>query len=173
MTKTLYILRHAKSEWPDGVDDKDRPLGDRGRRAAAAVAARMAQDGYRPALVLCSPARRTRQTFAPIREHWPDLRAEYPDHLYLASTGDLYETLKSVGDDYDSVLIIGHNPGFHGLAQFLIGEGDPADLAQIQGNYKTGCLSVVACSCESWAALAPGENRLVALFVGKELAGPG
>jgi phosphohistidine phosphatase len=68
--KTLYLLRHAKSDWGDpGLDDHDRPLAARGARAAAVVGVHFAQQGYRPSLVLCSSARRTRQTLESLLPH--------------------------------------------------------------------------------------------------------
>src|SRR5256885_16922284 len=63
MRRTLVILRHAKAARPAGVADVDRPLTDRGHADAAAAGAWLAARGYVPDLVLCSPAKRTRQTW--------------------------------------------------------------------------------------------------------------
>jgi hypothetical protein len=70
--KTLYLLRHGKSEWGDpGLDDHDRPLAARGERAAAVVGIHFAQQDYQPSLVLCSSARRTRETLESLLPHLP------------------------------------------------------------------------------------------------------
>ena len=61
--RTLVILRHAKAERPAELADADRPLTQRGHADAAAAGAWLAARGYRPDLVLCSPAKRTRQTW--------------------------------------------------------------------------------------------------------------
>src|SRR5687768_4960118 len=61
--KHLYLLRHAKSSWKQrGLPDHDRPLAGRGRHAATAIADHMRDQGIEPELVLCSTARRARET---------------------------------------------------------------------------------------------------------------
>ncbi|MBV9802302.1 MAG: histidine phosphatase family protein, partial [Solirubrobacterales bacterium] len=62
-SKRLFVLRHAKSSWDNpGLDDHERPLAARGRRALDVIAAHLAATGTEPELVLCSSARRTRET---------------------------------------------------------------------------------------------------------------
>lgn len=168
--RTLYLLRHAKTEWPQGVDDRERPLSAQGLVDARALAGRMAAERYRPGFVLCSPAKRTRETFEILRETMPDLTAHFDDRLYLANTGPLYEDLKAVDDGYESVLLIGHNPGLHGLVRFLAGQGDSGLMMRILSGYPAGCLAVVHCGCESWSGLMPAANRLEALLGGEEIA---
>jgi|OM-RGC.v1.021123757 Phosphohistidine phosphatase SixA len=167
--KRLYILRHAKSDWPSGVDDKDRPLGENGKRHADALVKTMASKRYKPDYVLCSSAVRTRQTFAPVKQEWPDTKYEYKDNLYLASTGELFEELKSTDDEFNNIMIIGHNPGIHGLVQLLVGQGAPALVSEILGGYKTGCLSVLDCDCAVWSELLPAGNTLIDILGGKQL----
>jgi phosphohistidine phosphatase len=59
--KRLFLLRHAKSSWDDSeLDDHDRPLAPRGRRAVALIAEHLRRERIAPVLVLCSSARRTR-----------------------------------------------------------------------------------------------------------------
>ncbi len=168
--RTLYILRHAKAGWPQGVEDRDRPLEERGRREAQAVAEKMARDGMRPDFVLCSPSVRTRQTLKPFLDQWPELPVSYEEGLYLATTGSLYEQVKAIDDRHETAMLIGHNPGIHGLVQFLAGEGDKQALAQLAEGYKTACLSVINCKCKTWSAWPPAGGRLESLFSGKELA---
>src|SRR5437763_1654347 len=61
--KTLFLIRHAKSSWPDpALPDKDRPLGDRGRRDARKMGKRLAKRDVKPDLILSSPARRALKT---------------------------------------------------------------------------------------------------------------
>jgi phosphohistidine phosphatase len=167
--KRLFILRHALAEWPEGMEDRDRPLAQSGHRDAQALARKMKQKNYRPDLVLCSSARRTRETYAPIHDLWPDVKVDYLEQLYLASTGGLYEMLKGGDDAYDNVLLIGHNPGIHGLVQLLTGEGNQDLMVRVLTGYQAGCLSVLECDCVIWADLMPGACRLADLFVGKEL----
>lgn len=121
--RRLYLLRHAKSSWEDArLDDRDRPLAPRGRRAAKQLAAYARRERIRPQLVLCSPARRTRET---LEEILPALgrKAEvsFEDELYMADAGDLLARLRGIPDDVESVLLVGHNPGIQELLSLLAG----------------------------------------------------
>ncbi len=158
--RSLYILRHARSDMLQGVDDKDRPLTGEGFGQANMLAAKMQERDYHPDFILCSPAKRTRQTCAAISEKWPDAPVQYEERIYMAATGQLYEFLKDIDNAHESALLVGHNPGMHGLAQFLIGAGDPALLAKINAGYKPGCLCVIDFDCASWRDLLPGAGRL-------------
>ncbi len=66
----LLLLRHAKSDWGEaGLQDFDRPLAPRGQRAAADMAKAISAAGMLPDRILCSPARRTRETLAALRPY--------------------------------------------------------------------------------------------------------
>ena len=122
----LYLLRHAKSSWDDpGLPDHDRPLAPRGRKAAKRMGAHLRERGIEPQLVLCSSARRTRETVE--RLALPSgSQVEVEDGLYAARAGALLGRLRAVGDDVSSVLLVAHNPGVHELALALVdGEGAP------------------------------------------------
>ena len=81
----LMLLRHAKSSWDEpGIPDRDRPLSARGRRAAALMAMEIVSRGLLPDRILCSPARRTRETLAALVPH-------LADETRIAITGELYE----------------------------------------------------------------------------------
>src|SRR5262245_6241843 len=115
--KHLYLLRHAKSSWKDtSLPDHDRPLAGRGRRAAKAIAGHLREQGIEPELVLCSTARRARETLERIE---PALGASalcLEDELYAAGAPALLERLRSVPDPVGSVMLIGHNPALEELA---------------------------------------------------------
>ena len=64
MTKTLILFRHAKSSWPDNVEDHERSLADRGRKAAPVMAKWLAGKGLKPTVALVSTAKRTQETWA-------------------------------------------------------------------------------------------------------------
>src|SRR5215470_16371033 len=89
--KQLYLLRHAKSSWEDAaVADFERPLAARGRRACASLREAIGRHGIAPALILCSAARRTQETFqavAPAFAH--DYVVAIERRLYLASAAKL------------------------------------------------------------------------------------
>ena len=76
--KTLFLIRHAKSSWDDpALSDKDRPLGDRGRRDAPRMGKRLAKRNVRPDLILSSSARRALTTAEIIAKKLDYKRKEY------------------------------------------------------------------------------------------------
>jgi len=171
--KTVLLLRHAKSAWSDPrLDDHDRPLSQRGERAAKAMADHIARRGPRPDLILCSTALRTRQTLAPLIERLdspaPPIALERA--LYLASEDVLLAHLRAVADGVSTVLLIGHNEGIWRLAEALAGSGPPEALAALGEKFPTGALAVLRAPDRPWRELAPGSTRLVVFVRPRDLA---
>src|SRR5262249_34469070 len=109
---TLSLLRHAKSSWKDPtLADHDRPLNTRGMAEAPVMGKAMAKHGLDPDLVLCSTARRTRDTLALVL---PELKTEpkviYEDGLYHGTSAEMLGILHGVGAGVGRVLLVGHNP---------------------------------------------------------------
>jgi len=129
----LYLLRHAKSSWEHyDLPDHDRPLAPRGQRAAETMARHIRASGIAPELVLCSTARRARETLAGI-----GLEGELEPGLYGASAAALAARLADV--EASSVMLIGHNPGLHDLALRLL--RDPP--AELEAKFPTGALVAI------------------------------
>lgn len=119
------ILRHAKAATPDAVADVDRPLTARGHADAAAAGAWLARRGLVPDLVLCSPSRRTRETWHDIASALTSApRVRYEEDVYAASVHDLLDLVTGVTDAH-TVLLIGHNPSLSRLSALL--DPDHAD----------------------------------------------
>lgn len=159
---TLALLRHAKSSWDNpSQDDFDRPLNARGERAAPEVGRRMAGLGFAPDLVLCSTARRTRETLARLL---PELdaapRVRYLDELYLAAPQELLAILRGVPPTTSNVLIVGHNPGLHALAHLLAGSGEYEFLSALRITFPTAALAVITFEASDWSAVAPYTGTL-------------
>lgn len=129
-TRTLVILRHAKAANPEGVADVDRPLTSRGHADATAAGAWLSHRGYAPDLVICSPARRTRETWHGVALALGSApKVRYEDKAYSASASSLLDLITSVGDKRTSVLLIGHNPALSQLSALLDPErADPEGL---------------------------------------------
>lgn len=163
MTLTLLLLRHAKSSWDHpGLDDFERPLAPRGREAAPRMAGFIAAAGLLPDLVLCSTAVRTRETLALVL---PELGASppavrYEDALYLASTSDLVERVRRLDDGDRRVLIVGHNPGMHGAALALAGDGARRDVTALATKFPTAGLAVLEFETRHWRQVRPATGRL-------------
>jgi len=122
MDRTLVLLRHAKADRPNGVADVDRPLTDRGHADSAAAGAWLAKQGYAPELVLCSPSKRTRQTWHSVavalaRAASPTVR--YERELYDGEAEDLLQVIQTADPAARVVMVIGHNPSVSLLSELL------------------------------------------------------
>jgi len=148
MTRTLILLRHAKSDWRAGAsDDHERPLNARGQRAAAVVGVYLNQEGLAPDLVLTSTAARARETGDWVLQHagfTVTPRAERS--LYLADPGRILGVLRQAGGQHRRILLIGHNPGLQDLVEMLAEHaGKPAGPAIGEG-FPTASLAICECA---------------------------
>jgi phosphohistidine phosphatase len=149
--KTLILLRHAKSDRSAGaVDDHDRPLAPRGRKAAPEMGARIAAHVPPPHLVLCSTALRARETLALALAAavdpggWPVLPSiGHERGLYLCGPEALLRRIGAVDESVHSLMVVGHNPDFEVVARRLAVEGEPADLARLAAKYPTAGAAIL------------------------------
>jgi phosphohistidine phosphatase len=167
--KRLLLLRHAKSSWEDPeLADHERPLAPRGRRAAKLIAKHLGRVSTGPDLVLCSTARRARETLDGIAgalgEH---IVVRLEDGLYGASERRLLERVQAVDDEVDSVLLIGHNPAIEDLAIQVAAGGDK--LAALESKFPTGALATLEFDGR-WQDLGPGTATLADFVTPKDLA---
>ncbi len=164
MTKRLFVLRHAKSSWDDpGQDDHERPLAPRGRRAVQVLRQHIQAHEIAPALVLCSTARRTRETLEGIQ---PGGERRVEPELYGAGPGALIERLRQVPEDFGSVMLIGHNPAIQVLVLRLALPGGA--LEEVKRKFPTGGLATLELEC-AWSELGPGQARLTDFVRPKQL----
>jgi phosphohistidine phosphatase len=154
--RRLYLLRHAKSSWKEReLADHDRPLAGRGRRAAKAMGRHLREAGIEPELVLCSTARRARETFA--RTGLEGRAVRFEPELYGAGAGDLLARLRDVDAAVGSVMVIGHNPGLQDLALLLARPGSLVEV--LEAKFPTGALAALAVT--EWDALDRGAGQLI------------
>lgn len=160
--RTLYLLRHAKSDRSDpALADSDRPLAPRGRRDTPDMGSYMRAHDYLPDLVLCSTAIRTRETWDLLQPELGGASAvEYDRKLYLASPEVMLQRLRGVGEDVATALMIGHNPGLARLAALLAPRGDRAALARMREKYPTSGLAVIHLHVTRWEQIEPGSGTL-------------
>lgn len=160
---TLSLLRHAKSSWDiANIDDFERPLADRGLKAAPLLGAYLAENHLRPDLILCSAAVRTRATLdlvMPFFEPAPPALV-YEENLYLASASQLLNRLRNVSTRWTKVMMIGHNPGFHDLAMSLPRDGKTELTAALSHKFPTAALAVITFNTASWTKIAPRTGHL-------------
>ncbi|MFF8863839.1 SixA phosphatase family protein [Streptomyces sp. NPDC015139] len=133
--RRIALFRHAKADWPQ-VSDHERPLAERGRMDAAVAGRKLADTAITFDLALCSTAVRTRETWKlAVHELSHRPKTIYEERVYEASPGELIAVLNEIPDDVRNVIMIGHNPGIHGLADILSGaaEGDARDRMNRRG----------------------------------------
>ena len=170
---TLSLLRHAKSSWISPVlPDQDRPLTQRGVADAPLMGRAMAKHGIDPVLVLCSSARRTRDTLALVL---PELKVEprfiYEDALYHATASEMLKELRALDTGVASVMLVGHNPEIHALALDLIGSGpQPLKLRLIEKLPTTGFV-VLTFPFSAWGDVTVNSGELKLFLTPKLLAG--
>ena len=150
--KRLMLARHAKSSWADSsLQDHDRPLNGRGRRAAPLVGAELNALGCAPEFVYSSTSARTRETWALMEPHFDaPPRVEFRRELYLASPQALLETIVSAPPEVETLMLLGHNPSTHVAAAFLAGSGYQDDIDRLRRSFPTGAVAVVEVEVDSW-----------------------
>ncbi|MCB5181191.1 SixA phosphatase family protein [Streptomyces antimicrobicus] len=166
--RRIAILRHAKADWPD-VPDHDRPLAERGRKDAPAVGLKLAATGIAFDLALCSTAARTRETWKLAVHELPQRpRTVYEERLYDASLGEIIALLNETSDEVGDLIVIGHNPGMHALADALTGSAEGDALARMnRSGFPTAALAVVTFT-GSWKTVEHGVGTLVDYWTPKD-----
>lgn len=173
-TRRLILLRHAKSAWPDGVDDFARPLADRGRRAAPLIGAYLARRRLTPDLVLVSPARRAEDTWSLVRKLLPETTAHrLEERIYESSAETLLAVIRQTAAATRTLMIIGHNPGLEDLARQLLASREGEHAERLLEKYPTAGLAVFDVDGADWSAVQPGRGRLKAFVTPKSLAKKG
>jgi len=160
--KKILLLRHAEAA-QSAPEDRARQLTSRGRIDSQMIARKMKSFKLMPDYVLCSPARRARETFDCMEKILPCVSVIYPEYLYNASTEDLFKSLRKITNTSNVALVVGHNPGIHTLATQLAGKGDHERLASMAYGFKPGTMAVIEFGGDSWGKLNLGENKLVQL----------
>jgi len=168
---TLSLLRHAKSSWSNPtLPDRERPLATRGVTDAPLMGKAMAERGIDPELVLCSSARRTRDTLDLVL---PELRVEpkvvYDDALYHASPEEMLEMLHAIQPGANRVMLVGHNPELQAFALDLVGSGPKHFRDRLGAKYPTAGLAVINFASGLWKSIAVNSGTLNLFLSPKDL----
>ncbi|MFC9594146.1 SixA phosphatase family protein [Streptomyces sp. NPDC056944] len=159
--RRIVLLRHAKADWND-ESDHERPLAERGRKDAPVAGRKLADSGITFDLALCSTAARTRETWK-LAVHELPVRPKtvYEERIYEASLGELIALINETPDSVNDLLLIGHNPGMHALADALTGESEGDVLPRMnRSGFPTSAFAVVTFD-GSWKSVEHGVGRLV------------
>ena len=159
--KTLFILRHAKSSWENSkLADFDRPLNGRGQKAAPLMGELIRKNQFEINLIVSSPAERAKQTAELVKKAARlDAEIEYDEKIYEASPQRLLEIISASDDKFDSVMLVGHNPGLEGLLKLLTGELEAMP---------TAALAVVDLETNSWSKINSSSGTLRILIRPKD-----
>jgi phosphohistidine phosphatase len=159
---TLSLLRHAKSSWDNPtLPDRDRPLATRGVTDAPLMGKAMTKHGIDPELVLCSSARRTRDTLALVL---PQLKVEpkvvYEDALYHAKPETMLEMVRAIGPGTTRVMLVSHNPEIQAFALDLVGSGPRSLRDRLRQKYPTAGLAVINFASGPWSGVTVNSGTL-------------
>lgn len=155
----LYLLRHARAGWAEpGMRDFDRPLDEAGMADAVGAGLMMRCNGYIPELVICSSARRARETLDGVARNLETGRALFADGLYSTDAAG-YVEIVSEAPEADSILLIGHNPMMEDVALALAGDGEETANGAMLAGFPTSGLAVIRFDGPLSAA-KPGKGYL-------------
>lgn len=159
--RRLMLLRHAKSDWPEKVDDHDRPLAKRGQRTGPMMGTYMAKQKLLPDLAIVSTARRAQETWNLVHEALGcGVEQQDERRIYEAAAGSILDVIRKTKADVRVLLLVGHNPGFQELALKLVKNAHPLDLAHLQQKYPTAGLVVIDLDIARWSAISENLGRL-------------
>lgn len=155
----LLLLRHAKAQPATGTSDAARPLTAGGRRQAAEVGRKLAGSGA-PDFILCSPARRTRETLEGIVPFLaPAPPTSFVEGLYAGNHDDYREIVVEQGGLAETLLVVGHNPAIRDLALDLV---DPSDADRV-ARFPVATLAAIIFPAERWKTIRRGSGQLASL----------
>jgi len=152
-SREIILLRHAHAEPPDrGQADAERGLSLRGEAEADAAGAWLAQHACKPIRVVCSPARRARETAERVLEATGFIETRFDERIYEATPGTLLQVIEDHADSR-CVMLVGHNPGFEELAALL----DSGQSGDHRGMPPAG---IAVLTLPAGVALEPGAAKL-------------
>jgi len=123
--KQLILIRHAKSSWGNAdLDDFERPLNQQGEHQASFMGKRLCNRAVQPDLILSSPTKRAFQTALIIAKAigYPTQEIITPISLYTFEADELLEEICTIEDQYQHVMLFGHNPGITRVVSYLTGK---------------------------------------------------
>lgn len=159
--KTLYLIRHAKSSWDDLLlEDIKRPLNARGKRDAPFMAKFMKKKIQGPTLILCSPAKRAKATAKKFSKQL-EVKLNHDDRLYFGSADGIFKMISETDDQYENLLIFGHNPTMTGMVNSFEGEH--------LMNLPTAGIAEISLDIDSWDSFDPVLGTIQNIYIPKEL----
>lgn len=158
MNRTLYLIRHSYAENPGGKSDIDRTLTMEGQSTVRALGRHLIKQSFKPDIIFCSTAQRTRETATNLVEELEmnDHVISYVDVIYNASPRELLSVLNGVDKSVREVAIIGHNPTITYFGEFLTGTGI--------GNMEPAGVVSIKFEKVSWEEISQGSGIFVSYY---------
>lgn len=163
--KTLLLIRHAKSDWGNlSLSDFERPLNERGKKDAPAMAQRLADKKVKIDAFVASPAKRAKKTAIVFAETYGLKKDDilFIDDLYGAETNTFYEVVSNLKNKFDTVAVFSHNPGITDFANLLT-------TVRID-NIPTCGIFCVQANCKSWIDFKNAEKEFLFFDYPKNVA---
>ncbi len=169
--KTLYLMRHAKSDWSEGkTKDHSRGLTARGKKAARRMGHYMKAERLVPDLVLSSTAKRARLTAEGVVEALgEDIPARYDRVLYFTSPDLILDEIREVGDNVETLLVIGHNPDTQAVAVHLAADAHDPNVEAMARKFPTAALAIYSLDVTSWRNVGWGIGLVLGYLRPKAL----
>lgn len=154
--RILYIARHAKSSWKDpSLFDHERPLNKRGKKDAPMIGKILQAKGVMPDMIISSPAKRAKKTANILAKeiNYPKENIKEEKDIYEASVSDLLGILEQLDDSLQKVMIVGHNPSFTALANYL--------SPKYFDNIPTTGVVAISFPCSSWKEIERNSGNVI------------
>jgi phosphohistidine phosphatase len=170
--RRLMLLRHAKAERAEpSLRDFDRALAPEGRDASPRIGAYMAGHALTPDLVICSSARRAKETWELASGAFsPFPRTTFDKRVYDLDAAGLLDLARKTPAVAHALMLVGHNPSLEDLAALTIANGDLVGRGRLSEKFPPGALAVIDFPFDAWEALRPHSGRFDRLVTPRDIA---
>lgn len=170
--RRLMLLRHAKAERAEpGRNDFDRALAPEGRDVAPRVGAYMAGHALTPDLVVCSSARRAKETWELASGAFTAFPCTtFDKRVYDFDATDLLDLVRKTPTVVHALMLVGHNPSLEDLAALTIASGDHIGRGRLEEKFPTGALAVIDFPVDAWSKVHPHSGRFDRLVTPRDIA---
>ena len=159
--RRLILFRHAKSAWPAGVPDHERPLAKRGQRTAPVMGAFLDRERLLPDLALISTARRAIETSElALAATGREIFWKEEPRLYDAPANALLTIVRETPAEIQTLMLVGHNPGMETFAVELVGNGPEPHLSRLREKFPTAGVAVIDFDTDDWTGIDHGRGAL-------------
>ncbi|QHL88574.1 histidine phosphatase family protein [Nibribacter ruber] len=161
--KTLYLLRHAKSSWKfEDLSDHDRPLAKRGRSDAPLIGQELSERKIKLDLMISSSAVRALSTATIVAKEidYDPEKISVEEELYRIDATSLLHFIQALPDEYDQVMLVGHNPTLTELINMLVPDKGIANLP-------TAGVAGISFDCSYWGEASTDNTKLLFIDIPK------